>query len=123
MANDEAVLESVTPILQVRDMAESVEWYQTVLGFRTEWTAGEPAHLASLSRDRTEINLALAAGQSLAISRVYFAARRVDAFYDRVRKAGGNITISLVTQPYGMKDFRVVDPSGNQLSFGEPVET
>jgi hypothetical protein len=30
MANDEAVLESVTPILQVRDMAESVEWYQTV---------------------------------------------------------------------------------------------
>jgi uncharacterized glyoxalase superfamily protein PhnB len=122
VASDDAVLEAVAPILLVRDFPESIEWYQKVLGFRIEWTAGQPADRASLSRDSAEINLALATDGPVTISRVYFETRRVDVLYDRVSKAGGNITVPLEARPYGMKDFRVADPSGNELSFGEALE-
>jgi uncharacterized glyoxalase superfamily protein PhnB len=121
VTNDPAVLQSVTPIFQVRDFVEAIDWYQAVLGFRVEWTSGEPADLASLSRDRTEINLALAAGRPPIISRVYFETKGVAALYERVSRAGANIAVPLASRPYGMKDFRVEDPSGNQLSFGEPL--
>jgi len=122
MTTDNAVLESVAPILEVRDLAEALEWYQTVLGFRVEWTWGEPPNRASLSRDRTEINVASAVGQPLRISQLYFETQRVDALFARVSQAGGNIIAPLATRPYGMRDFRVDDPSGNQLSFGEPLD-
>jgi uncharacterized glyoxalase superfamily protein PhnB len=120
VTTDAAVLESVAPIVQVRDLAEALEWYQAVLGFRIEWTSGEPPNLASLSRDRTEINVTLAV-EGLTISRLYFETQRVDALFARVSRAGGKIIAPLETRPYGMKDFRVDDPSGNQLSFGEPL--
>jgi hypothetical protein len=27
-----------------------------------------------------------------------------------------------VNQPWGLREFRVIDPEGNQLTFGQPFE-
>ena len=32
---------------------------------------------------------------------------------------GAKIAVPLAERSYGMRDFRIVDPSGNELSFGE----
>lgn len=86
---------------------------------RLDW--GEPADHASVCRDSAEINLVVEPGGNLTISRVYFETKAVDTFHDRVLRAGGDIAIPIGNRPYGMRDFRVVDPTGNELSFGEPT--
>ena len=43
----------------------------------------------------------------------------VDAYCDQTAIAGAKVAVPLADRPYGMRDFRIVDPSGNELSFGE----
>jgi uncharacterized glyoxalase superfamily protein PhnB len=43
----------------------------------------------------------------------------VDAYYNHVTKAGAKVAVTIADRPYGMRDFRIVDPTGNELSFGE----
>jgi uncharacterized glyoxalase superfamily protein PhnB len=123
MANDGAKLGSATPIFRVSNLPQALEWYQSVLGFQIAWTWGEPADHASVCRDSAAVNLVVEPGGKLTISRAYFAAQGVEAYYDRVSRAGGRIAVPLGDRPYGMRDFRVVDPSGNELSFGEPTSS
>lgn len=121
MANNDVKLGSATPIFRVFDLPQALKWYQSVLGFHIAWTWGEPADHASVCRDSAEVNLVVEPGGGLTISRVYFEVQGVDAYHDRVSRAGGRITVPLEDRSYGMRDFRVVDPDGNELSFGEPI--
>ena len=121
MSSDGATLKGVAPIFQVANLAEALDWYHKVLGFQVAWTWGDPADRASVCRDSAEINLGVSpAGQST-VSSVYVETTGVDAIHSRVVSAGGHITVAIGNRPYGMRDFRVVDPSGNELSFGEPT--
>ena len=47
----------------------------------------------------------------------------VDAYYNHITNAGAKVAVALADRPYGMRDFRIVDPSGNELSFGEATST
>jgi catechol 2,3-dioxygenase-like lactoylglutathione lyase family enzyme len=118
-----AALEGVVPILSVSDLEASLAYYTTVLGFDVAWQWGEPPYLASVFRDRVELNLSQAeTAAAPAASRVYFQVSNVDDYYDQVTSAGAKVDVALDARPYGMKDFRIVDPSGNELSFGEAIE-
>ncbi len=53
---------------------------------------------------------------------VYVQVKGVDAYYSELK--GRNVHSSyLDDRPYGMRDFEILDPSGNRLAFGEPRET
>ena len=99
--------------------ADALEYYQRVLGFQVAWRWGEPLRLAGVCRDRVEVNLSESPETSLGIPKVYFPIIGVDAYYRQVSLAGAKVVTPLAQRPYGMRDFRVVDPSGNELSFGE----
>jgi uncharacterized glyoxalase superfamily protein PhnB len=118
-----AVFEAAIPILSVIDLPEALDYYQNVLAFRIGWSWGEPPRLASVCRDRVEVNLSQSPNSHATASRVYFQIAGVDAYYNQVTIAGANVVAALADRPYGMKDFRIVDPSGNQLSFGEATAT
>jgi uncharacterized glyoxalase superfamily protein PhnB len=113
--NKVAVLEAAVPIVSVTDLPEAIDYYERVLGFQVGWKWGEPPQLASVCCDRVEVNLSQSAGATPGISKAYFQMAGVDAYYRRITTAGA----ALADRPYGMRDFRIVDASGNQLSFGE----
>jgi len=121
MAQDlEAVLEAAVPILSVTNLSESLDYYGRVLGFQVGWRSGDPPHLASVCRNRVELNLSKSSSEvKWHVSTVYFQVSGVDAYYNRVTTAGAKVAVPLADRPYGMRDFRIVDPSGNELSFGE----
>ena len=52
---DSVPFEGVTPILTVRDLAASIDYYTRVLGFKVDWH--DPGILASVSRGRCTIFL------------------------------------------------------------------
>lgn len=107
------------PIFTVRDLVAALDYYERVLGFTVGWKSGDPPRLASVCRDRVEVNLAQSGEPTIAISKVYVQMSGVEQYYDELVAAGARIAVPLAERPYGMKDFRIVDPSGNELSFGE----
>ncbi|MFF9015504.1 VOC family protein [Streptomyces sp. NPDC014870] len=51
---------------------------------------------------------------------VIFQTDDVDATFERVRAAGGEVLQEPVDQPYGVRDCAFRDPSGNMLRFNQP---
>lgn len=121
MANDErSVFESVAPIFTVRNLPEALAFYTDQLEFEIGWTWEDPPTYASVCRDRVEINLGLPpAGELLKTTSVYIALTQIDPFHDRIVARGVTVTVPIGDRAYGMRDFTVVDPSGNSLSFGQ----
>ncbi|MER7758193.1 VOC family protein [Streptomyces sp. NPDC097619] len=51
---------------------------------------------------------------------VIFRTDDVDATFETIRAAGGEVLQEPVDQPYGVRDCAFRDPSGNQIRFSRP---
>lgn len=51
---------------------------------------------------------------------VIFSTDDVDATFERIREAGGEVLQEPVDQPYGVRDCAFRDPAGNMLRFNQP---
>ena len=51
---------------------------------------------------------------------VIFRTDDVDATFERIRAAGGEVLQEPMDQPYGVRDCAFRDPSGNMLRFSRP---
>ncbi|MCA1217107.1 VOC family protein [Streptomyces sp. 8L] len=51
---------------------------------------------------------------------VIFTTDDVDATFERIRAAGGEVLQEPIDQPYGVRDCAFRDPSGNMLRFNQP---
>lgn len=114
--------ESVSPIFSVTDLQQSMDFYRDVLGFDVAWSWGDPPDIAAVCRDCVEITLIQRAGASpTGASHAYFRVSAVDAYYQELVEAGARIVVPIGDRPYGMRDFRMADPSGNELSIGQII--
>jgi uncharacterized glyoxalase superfamily protein PhnB len=111
---------TVTPVFQVADLARAIGFYRDVLGFDVAWQWGEPPHIASVCSDPIEIVLLVAAQP--AVSSAIINMGGVDEYFARVVKAGAREIVPLADRLYGMRDGRIADIDGNQLTLGQPLE-
>jgi len=110
---------STRPNFEVADLDRAVAFYLDALGFTLDFRADE----FSLAVVGTET------GASIALNRVsepqprscYLNVRGVDMLAERCKAAGAEFLSPLTTQPWGMRDFVVVDPDGNAIAVGERV--
>ncbi|MET0433416.1 MAG: VOC family protein [Cellulomonas sp.] len=51
---------------------------------------------------------------------VIFQTDDVDATFEHIRAAGGEVLQEPIDQPYGVRDCAFRDPSGNMLRFNQP---
>ena len=122
MDSDQFKFESVSPIFTVRDVAEALAFYSEQLEFEVGWTWGDPPTYASVCRDRVELNLGLPSeGDALTTSGAYVAVTHIDEYHERLAARGVTFKVAIGDRPYGMRDFAILDPSGNDLSFGQPL--
>ena len=108
------------PVLVVRDVLRSVEHYRDVLGFRTEFTYGDPVFYAGVERDHVVIHLQ-AAGKTMrqpGHGAINIFVTDVDALYRELKARGARTLDEPKDYPYGMRDFNVHDLDGNDLCFG-----
>ncbi|MBT2989091.1 MAG: VOC family protein [Candidatus Thiodiazotropha sp. (ex Ctena orbiculata)] len=125
-------LKSLIPMLNVSNIAKSLEFYENALGFQVvsdpkaveEWRwATIRSGNTELMLSETETNIGLEAPIDPQESTkwpviVYFYPDSVVQLYQHVENCG-YLPTPLITTFYGMKEFSIQDPDGHMLSFGE----
>lgn len=116
------------PDLMYRDADAAMRWLEDVLGFeRREDHRDDDGNVVHAELDfHGAILMLSSAGVGREPFRslppggrlIYCATDDVDALYERVREAGGEIAVELTDTDYGSRDFTVRDPEGNLWAFG-----
>jgi len=109
--------ECVTPILNVKNVPKSIEYYVNVLGFKKDWEWETPATFASVSRDDVHIFLCQEAqGQSGMWMSIFV--ENVDALYEEYQASGAIIRQKPTNFPWGVREMNIEDPDGHRLRMG-----
>lgn len=117
MSMDGAVrVENVIPILSVRDLKASIEYYQRVLGFRVDWGGNEGDGMASVSRDDHPIMLCQGS-QGQSGTWVWIGVTDARMLHEELKAAGARIAQEPTNYSWAL-EIRVEDPDGHVLRFG-----
>ena len=111
--------EAISPRLPAIDVDEALKYYCDQLGFQLGWKWGDPVTHANVCRDSISLDL-IASPPKIGPALAYIQLTGVDDYYSELKQR--NVEVGdLGNRPYGMRDFELVDPSGNRLAFGEPT--
>ena len=101
---------------------QALAYYRDQLGFTVAWTWGNPMSRAGVALDAIEIQLdEIEPGEAASSSMAYCHMQGVDEYYEACCARGANVTTPIADRPWGMRDFRVLDPSGNRLGFASAL--
>ena len=120
-----------SPYFPVANVARTLDFYQEVLGFDCEYSAGVPLQFAICSRDGFAIMLrrVLDGGVIVPIEKqggtweAFFWVNDADALHAELESKGADIVYGpLIQDSYHMKEFAIRDCDGHVLGFGEPLD-
>ncbi len=101
--------------LFVSDLEVSVDFYGRVLGFEVGALRQVGPEGNELRHGRLDVERGI--GVELCF---YVDDSEIDAYYERVLSECRTTLEPLVLQPWGARDFRVIDPDGYYLRFSTP---
>lgn len=110
-------------IFAVRDIAASIAHYRDALGFAVTFEYGAPTFYACLCRDEVQLHLNAVSNAKRIPGNGAIAVfvDNVDALHTELVARGAKVLKPPQDYAYGMRDFDVVDPDGNPLTFGQAV--
>ena len=127
----------LTPNLVVASVERSLAFYVDLLGFERGMTVPDqsPFVFASVTSGSVEVFFNDAAtvlkeypafaGKPLGATATMFiemdeSGEKIDSLHDRIQSRA-KVTIPLVTQFYGMREFAIEDPDGYVITFAQRV--
>ena len=108
--------------VHVDDQDKALRFYTEVLGFTQAFRYGT---YVGLRMAKCELHICPSdPGRSSRIGcgNAYVICDEVDEYFRKIKAAGANPKTQPADQFYGMRDFIILDPDGNQLSFGCDTE-
>jgi len=113
-------LTRIAPEIPVTDLQRSVEYYEQKLGFRLamQMPAGD---YAIVERDGVAIHLFEDHSQVHPPVGVHIFTPDLEELYSEIQQRGARVSQGIIQKPWGNRDFRVNDDSGNELKFTEPL--
>ena len=127
---DSAQLLRSAPYFPVADVRRSAAYYETVFGFRSEYSAGDPPEFAIASRDGLSIMFRRVPAPDQIVPNekqggtwdAFFWVRDARALHAELAANGAVVVYApMVQQAYQMLEFAVRDPEGYVLGFGESL--
>ena len=116
------------PYFPVADLEKAANYYETVLGFRRDFTGGSPPQFAILSRDGLAVMLRLVSEpakispneQQGGTWDAFFWVNDAEALCDELKSKAAELVYEPVIQAeYNMKEFAARDIDGHVLGFGQ----
>jgi uncharacterized glyoxalase superfamily protein PhnB len=119
LQSTESRLTRAAPEVPVADLEEALAYYGDRLGFRTvsRFPAGE---YAVVERDDVALHL-FSDGDAPAAVSFHIFVDGLDPLERELGARGARISQPAAHKPWGTRDFRVVDPFGNEIKFTEPA--
>jgi len=112
--------EQENAVLAVPDIAAAADFYATKLGFKVAFTFGDPPSYAGVNLGNVQIFLRRAAANPQGIE-VYFVVGNADELCEFQRANGVEVVVEPGDREYGLRDYRVRDLNGYELSFGHSI--
>jgi len=113
------MLRKVMPELPFTNVAAAVVHYRDVLGFEVNYAQRD---LGVMDRDGMRVLLIARTAQHTGIGSCSFYVADADALHAELTVRGANVQGPPVSQPWGLREFRVLDIEGNRLSFAQTFE-
>ena len=119
-----AVAKRISPMLAVADIDETIQFYQSVLGFKTVKTSPE---YSIVERDGQSIHFQKAASEEVmkcvrGHTEIYIEVSGIDLLWEHVKNFKNRYRVrDLFVREYGMTEFHVEDPNGCLVFVGEPT--
>jgi predicted enzyme related to lactoylglutathione lyase len=118
-------------VLLVEDVRRATDYYRDALGFDVELYDRIPDHYGYARRDGCHVHFARFDGVAPRPNSdvvppdmfdAYFWVDDVDRLYADVVEREAEVVHGPVNQGYGLREFRVRDPEGYILAFGQPLD-
>ena len=119
------------PILLVKNVVASGNYYRDKVGFSYERFWGEPPCFCILWRDTFHLMLSQVKDQKFIVPHykavekmwnVYFWVDDAAALFEELKERGATIDYELCDQPYGCREFGIQDLDGYDIAFGQDLE-
>lgn len=117
----------LSPLLAVRNMKETIEFYINTLGFKMgmAFPDVDNPEYADLSKDGMVLMFIPAKDHGIGIEEklgigVYLYMEidsDIDEYYAELKSKGIKIVADIKDEPYGVRDFSIKDIDGYQLAF------
>ncbi|HEX6161548.1 MAG TPA: VOC family protein [Thermoanaerobaculia bacterium] len=113
------MLDQILPELPCDDVPTAVAHYRDVLGFTVNY---EQHDIGVMDRDAVRLLLIARTVRHKGIGSCYVYVSDADALHEELVAKGANVQSEPVSRPWGLREFEVLDPVGNRLTFGQPFE-
>jgi uncharacterized glyoxalase superfamily protein PhnB len=109
--------EGIVPILNVKDFAATMEYYEKKLGFKKKWDWGEPPVFGCVTRG--DVNIFFCQGaQGQAGMWMSIFTEDVDALHQEYKVSGATIRMPPTNMPWGTREMNVEDLDGHRFRMG-----
>ena len=112
-------LRKVMPELPLSDVPAGVAHYRDVLGFTINYQQHD---IGVMDRDGQRLLLVARTERHTGIGSCCFYVTDADALHAELTASGANVQGEPVSQPWGLREFTVLDLEGNRLSFAQTFE-
>lgn len=117
------MLKEIHPKLPMRDKAQTLDYYQRNLSFKV---VSDYGNYLIIERDDIEIHFFIFEDLDPKenYGQVYIRTDNIDQFYQSLRAKNTAIHPNgdLQIKPWGQKEFALLDPDNNLLTFGERIK-
>ena len=108
-------------VLPVADVAASIDFYTSKLGFSLDFTIGEPTNFAAVSFGNNSQLFLERGARPTGGCGLYFVVNDADAMFELCRSAGANVVVDPADRNYELRDFSIQDLDGYVLTFGHRI--
>ncbi len=115
------IFSHVEPILAVKNVNETIEYWHTVLGFPNKWYWDDPPTFGAISWQSIHVQFfknAEQAERSRGAS-LWVKMERLDSLFELHKKNNADIITEPNIQPWGMRDYTVRDINNYRITFAE----
>jgi uncharacterized glyoxalase superfamily protein PhnB len=113
-----ATLSRVAPELPARDLSRALDFYEQMLGFLVSMRMPQ---YAIVERDGVAIHLFHEEAANHSPAGVHIFTKDIEELCAEFQRRGVCLSQEIARKPWGNRDFRVRDESGNELKFTEPL--
>lgn len=113
------MLQKIMPELPLTDVEAGIAHYRDILGFSINYAQHD---IGVMDRDDVRVLLIARTERHQGIGSCYVYVENADALHAELVAKEAGVRSEPVSRPWGLREFEVLDPEGNRITFGQPFE-